>query len=154
MASESPNQRTVEFYLSSLWSWALEGRNRVLDALESCDLDKANFVWDNKRHWFQIRCLAADKKYVLKEYLRAQTEMENELKEQGVIQDNGSLIPTAKNVLVRTSRPRSTVVTNERRGFVEDIKGTGHIASKRVNGKVHVGREKPKAASEDEDYCF
>lgn len=111
-------------------------------------------MWDKKRHWFQIRCLAADKKYVLKEYLRAQTEMENELKEQGVIQDNGSLIPNAQNVFIRTSRPNLTVVNEERRDLEEDVKGTGHITSKRVNGKGHVGREKPQAGSETEDYAF
>lgn len=38
MADEPSNQRTVEFFLSSLWSWLPEGRKRILEALESCDL--------------------------------------------------------------------------------------------------------------------
>lgn len=38
MAVTPSKQRTVEFYLSSLWSWLPEGCKRILDALESCDL--------------------------------------------------------------------------------------------------------------------
>lgn len=42
MISESSNQRTVEFYLSSLWSWLPEGRKRILEVLESCELVSAS----------------------------------------------------------------------------------------------------------------
>lgn len=34
----SSNQQTIEFYVSSLWSWLPEGIKRVIEHLESFDL--------------------------------------------------------------------------------------------------------------------
>ncbi|KAJ0121705.1 hypothetical protein J7T55_008872 [Diaporthe amygdali] len=112
MAFEPSNHRTVEFYLSSLWSWQPEGRNRILENLQGCELEKADFAWDDKRDWLRVQCLEADKDYVLKEYFKAQAEMESELKKKDMIQDDGSLIPNVENELIKTSRP-ALAVPNE-----------------------------------------
>ncbi|KAG6363009.1 hypothetical protein INS49_008104 [Diaporthe citri] len=144
MATEPSNQRTVEFYLSSLWSWLPEGHNRILEALEGCDLEQADFAWDEKYHWFHIRCLEDDKDYVMNQYLKAQSEMEIELKEKDVIRDDGNLIPTVKNDLIGTSRPRVAIpdksddpklAARTERVDIECPKGQGRV-EKRIERQV------------------
>lgn len=168
MAAEPSNQRTVEFFLLSLWSWLPEGRKRILEVLESCDLvrasttrpenhcynsaevevsrdgsfpinkvqEQAHFAWDEKYDWFHIKCLEDDKDYIMNEYLKAQSDMEIELKEKDVIRDDGNLIPTVKNHLVGTSRPRVAVpdesddpevATRTERVGAECPKGQGRV---------------------------
>ncbi|KAK7719562.1 hypothetical protein SLS64_001739 [Diaporthe eres] len=151
MAAEPSNQRTVEFFLLSLWSWLPEGRKRILEVLESCDLvevsrdgafpinkvqEQAHFAWDEKYDWFHIKCLEDDKDYIMNEYLKAQSDMEIELKEKDVIRDDGNLIPTVKNHLIGTSRPRVAVpgesddpevATRTERVGAECPKGQGRV---------------------------
>lgn len=45
----------------------------------------------------------------MNEYLKAQSEMEDELKEKDVLLDGGNLIPIVENELIGTSRPRVAV---------------------------------------------
>lgn len=70
---------------------------------------QASIVWDEKCDWFKIRCLEEDKDYIMNEYLKAQSEMENELKEKDVIRSDGSLVPNVKNDLIEILRPRASV---------------------------------------------
>ncbi|KAI3400487.1 hypothetical protein diail_3108 [Diaporthe ilicicola] len=156
MAPDFPNQPMVKLYLSSLWPWRSEGRNRILDTLESCNLHEAYFAYDTKRDWLHVQCLAADKGYVLKQYLRAQTEMEKELREKDLIQDDGKLIPDVKNDFIRTSRPAKMVVPDELHNLEEDIRGVEHVAVKRVYARRSSPREgmKPQAAREKGAYLF
>lgn len=71
--------------------------------------EQAYFAWDGKHDWFHIRCLEDDKDYIMNEYLKAQSEMENELKEKDVLRDDGNLIPIVENDLIGSSRPRVTI---------------------------------------------
>lgn len=71
--------------------------------------EQAHFTWDGKHDWFHIRCLEDDKGYIMNEYLKAQSEMEDELKEKDVLLDDGNLIPIVENELIGTSKPKVAV---------------------------------------------
>lgn len=182
MAEASSPQRTVEFYLSSLWSWLPEGSKRFLEALESCNLvslstirseglghdmetmghclcpvnmvqEQAHFEWDGSCDWFHIRCLEEDKDYIMKEYLKVQSEMENELKEMGVIQVDGSLNPNVENDLVGTLRSRVAVPDEFGEPQVADSTERGNMRYPKGHGHVKKAVER-KAPNEGKAYHF
>lgn len=140
----SCNQQTVEFYLSSLWSWLPEGSKRILEALESCDLEQAHFVWDEECDWFHIQCLEVDKDYIMNEYLKVQNKLENELREKDVVY-GGSLVPNDKNDLVGKLQLRSRVTASDDSGTSEETDSTeervdirypkGHSPIKNANNR-------------------
>ncbi|KAG8164753.1 hypothetical protein KVR01_005028 [Diaporthe batatas] len=103
----SSNQHIVEFYLSSLWSLLPETIKRVIEHLESLEL--ARFVWDEECNWFHIQCLEDDKGHIMNEYFDFQCELEDELKEKGVIEQGGSLMPVVENDLVGTLRCKAII---------------------------------------------
>ncbi|KAI7787071.1 hypothetical protein LA080_001163 [Diaporthe eres] len=155
MAAEPSDQRTVEFFLSSLWSWLPEGRKRILEALESCDLEQAYFAWDEKFDWFHIKCLEDDKDYIMNEYLKAQSEMEIELKEKDVIRDDGNLIPTVKNHLIGTSRSRVAIPDESDHPEVAARTETERVGIECPKGQGRVEKRiERQAVSETETYLF
>lgn len=142
----SSNQQTVEFYVSSLWSWLPRGIKRVIEHLESYDLvssshqkaktpqldatrgclclananitqEQARFVWDEECDWFRIQCLEDDKGYIMSEYLKIQSELEDELREKCLIEHGGSLIPIVENDLVRKLRSKVTTPDDSSESF-------------------------------------
>lgn len=182
MAEASSPQRTVEFYLSSLWSWLPEGSKRIVEALESCNLvslppigseglhhdfetmghclcpinmaqEQAQFEWDGSYDWFHIRCLEGDKDYIIKEYLKAQSEMENELKEKGVVQVDGNLIPNDENDLVGTLRSRVAILDDFDEPQVADSTERGNMRYPKGHGHVKKAVER-KAPNEGKTYHF
>lgn len=98
--------------------------------------EQAHFAWDGKHDWFHIRCLEDDKDYIMNEYLKAQNEMENELKEKDVLGDDGNLIPIVENDLIGTSRPR-VAVPNEPDEF-QEAASPERVRIERSNGKGRV----------------
>lgn len=97
--------------------------------------EQAHFAWDEKYDWFHIQCLEDDKDYIMNEYLKTQSEMEVELKEKDVIRDDGNLIPTVKNNLIGTSRPRVAV---------PDESDDPEVATEVATETERVGTECPK----------
>lgn len=184
MAGASSPQRTVEFFLSSLWSWLPEGSKRILEALESCNLvslsttgledlclrhgmetmghslcpinmaqKQAHFEWDGSCDWFHIRCLENDKNYIMNEYLKAQSEMENELKAKGVIQVDDNLIPNVENDLVGTLRSRVAVPDEFGEPQVADSTERRNERYPKGHGHVKKAVER-KAPNEGKAYHF
>lgn len=98
--------------------------------------EQAHFAWDGKHDWFHIRCLEDDKDYIMNEYLKAQNEMENELKEKDVLGDDGNLIPIVENDLIGTSRPR-VAVPDEPDEF-QEAASPERVRIERSNGKGRV----------------
>lgn len=184
MACGSSNQPTVEFFLSSLWSWLPEGRKRILEALESCDVvrapsttrldisqlqpsrgyercscpintvqEQARFTWDEKYDWFHVQCMDGDKDYIMNEYLKAQSEMENELVEKDMLWDGGSLIPTVENDLIDTSRHRVATLDESDDSVV--AASPERVRTQRSNGRGRVEkRMERRTVKEDAAYPF
>lgn len=59
--------------------------------------------------WLQVRCQAADKKLVLKNYLEIQSEIEYEIKDQEIMQSDGSLSYDMQNLLAGAASPNISV---------------------------------------------
>lgn len=115
--------------------------------------EQAHFTWDEKHDWFNIRCLEDDKDYVMNEYLKAQSEMEVELKEKEVIRDDGNLIPTVKNDLIGTSRPR--VAIPDKSDDPKVAARTERVETKGPKGQARVERRiERQAVSETAAYLF
>lgn len=70
---------------------------------------KAYFHFDNVVGWLQVRCQAADKKLVLKNYLEIQSEIEYEIKDQEIMQSDGSLSYDMQNLLAGAASPNISV---------------------------------------------
>ncbi|KUI66721.1 hypothetical protein VM1G_01474 [Cytospora mali] len=100
MDTVNTTQLLAEFYLSSLWNWRQEDRNRVIESLKNQDLGRAYFSWDYEAGWLHVRCQAADKDDILKTYLKIQSEIESEIKGQSAMQSNGTLKYDVQNSLV------------------------------------------------------
>lgn len=115
--------------------------------------EQAHFAWDEKYDWFHIKCLEDDKDYIMNEYLKAQSEMEKELKEKDVIQDDGNLIPMVKNHLINTSRPR--VAVSDESDDPEVAARTERVGTECPKGQGRVEKRlKRQAVSEAEAYLF
>lgn len=74
-----------------------------------CMQEKAYFHFDNVVGWIQVRCQAADKQLVLKRYLEIQSEIEFEIKDQDIMQPDGTLTYDAQNPLVGAASPNLSV---------------------------------------------
>ena len=114
---------------------------------------QAHFVWDEKCDWFQIRCLEDDKDYIMNEYLKAQSEMENELVEKDVIQACGNLIPIVKNDLIGALQPSSAVLDESDEPPVAVSTERVDIEYSDRQGRVEKIVER-RAESEDKAYLF
>lgn len=106
----------------------------------SCATDtaqqQAHFEWDERCDWFYIRCLEDDREYVMNEYLKVQSEMENELKEKDVIQDDGGLIPNVESDLVGPLRSR--VAVPDESGEFQEADSTEHANIRYPKGQGRV----------------
>jgi hypothetical protein len=69
----------------------------------------AHFEWDENCDWLQVQCLEVDREHIINEYLKVQGEMEDELREQEMLQDGGGLIPDIENNLLGPLKPRGAV---------------------------------------------
>lgn len=129
------------------WSWP-------------CPVNKvqkqAHFSWDESCDWFHIRCLEYDKTYIINEYLKAQSEIENELKDKDVLQENGDPIPTVENDLIKTSRPRAAVPEEPApEETVDSEVGTERVGTQRSNGQSRIDRRtERKTVSKSTAYRF
>lgn len=119
---------------------------------------QAHFSWDESCDWFHIRCLEDDKAYIMNEYLKAQSEIESELKEKDLLQENGNPIPTVENDLIKTSRPRAAVPEEpapEETVDIEVVVRTERVGTQRSNGQSRIERRtERKAVSKSTDYRF
>lgn len=115
--------------------------------------EQANFAWDEKCDWFYIRCLKDDRDYIMNEYLKAQSEMEDELKEQDVIRDDGSLIPNVENNLVGPLRSRVAVPDESGESQEADSTENANIRYPKGHGSIKKPEER-QAESETKAYQF
>lgn len=117
--------------------------------------EQAHFAWDEKFDWFHIECLEDDKDYIMNEYLKAQSEMEIELKEKDVIRDDGNLIPTVKNHLIGTSRSRVAILDESDHPEVAARTETERVGIERPKGQGSVEKRiERQAVSKTEAYLF
>lgn len=113
-------------------------------------------MWDEKHDWFKIRCLEEDKDYVMNEYLKAQSEMENELKEKDVVRVDGSLVPNVKNDLIETPRPR-VAIPDELHDPEVAVRETARVGTPYSNSNGHGRIERRierQVVSQSEAYPF
>lgn len=82
-------------------------------------------MWDEECDWFRIQCQEDDKGYIMNEYLKIQSELEDELRKMGVIEYGGSLIPSVENDLVGKLRCKVTISDTSSESF--ESKGTGNL---------------------------
>lgn len=72
----------------------------------------------------------------MNEYLKAQSEMEIELKEKDVLRDDGNLIPVVENDLIGTSRPR--VAVSDQPDEPQEAASPERVRTERSNGQRRV----------------
>lgn len=114
---------------------------------------QAHFTWDEKYDWFHIQCLEDDKDYIMNEYLKAQGEMESELREKDVLWDGGDLIPTAENDLIEAPRPRAASPDESDDSEVSASPERVHTQCSDGQGRVEKRMER-RAAKQEEVFAF
>lgn len=72
----------------------------------------------------------------MNEYLKAQSEMEDELKEKDVLLDDGNLIPIVENDLIGTSKPR--VAVSDQPDKPQEAASPERVRVERPNGQRRV----------------
>ncbi|KAJ4396854.1 hypothetical protein N0V93_001076 [Gnomoniopsis smithogilvyi] len=100
-----PDPYYVEFYLAAVWNWTDPGRKRLIDFMESLNVDRPTYNFDAELQAVKVRCPKDSEVYVRRKFLHFMEKIEDEYQqsweEADPVQEDGTLADLGHHTDVR-----------------------------------------------------
>ncbi|OIW35511.1 hypothetical protein CONLIGDRAFT_676423 [Coniochaeta ligniaria NRRL 30616] len=92
----------VEFHVSSLWGLKPYGVREIISQLKGSKYEKAEFLFDQRRNWFQITCQTQDVPKIKRQIKTGLEELQEDVldEDENLVDNEGALVKRMDNALI------------------------------------------------------